>query len=503
MLTHETINVNNPIQADNRNFCELATQCAICALTARIATAVVDFFSYIVIKIYEYLVTFCEGFDRLITFQNCDYAEEEDTAPFSSSPPTSFVIQSGDNSPDTDQSNFRQESEYNIHQILRNDDMGNLFQGLFRNIRLQEREEVVVDYGHLDEEAPSIPTETVKEKTPTAAEAQERRKAALERLKQISASEFECPASIMDFDLDNALEKYRSDKSPDEFLGWYDYAMCDKSKKTAFKQILDKLKIHEENKKYQAVRNLVSKVQYILTEKRARVDKLPQSEKPDAEKALKQEIRYIISRLLNADADCIDQTLTQLEGIAIEVIATENPLGKNSAVSLLQYKASHALFEHRANLIKEILVADPVLEDPVVTQHMADIEREVKKALAGAVGIKGNILEVGAQFGAMVERQAQEAAERAGPIFYEKYEPVEYLQEQNRLVWSNTRRLRTDLLSWATTYYGLDGEDELSKAVVKSQEDLENLCTIAAVELTLPGIQLFLEAAGIIQQRKG
>jgi hypothetical protein len=350
----------------------------------------------------------------------------------------------------------------------------------------------------------------VKEKAPTEAVARQRRAQALKRLEQIktAADQFDCPFSITSFDLDKALQKYKSGETPNTFLGWCDYAMPNSSRRDAFQGILTKLRDgetydQERAKIYPAVRSLLSKIHSILTEKKARVDRLPPDQKSTAEEALKQQVRYVISRLLDTENDCIDQVLSQLEGIANEVVSTENPLDKEDAVALLQYKAAFLLFKYRTHMINEILLSDPALKSQQAAPHMADIEREVKKNIAGAMGIQAEIMEVGAYFGFMVADQVRKATERALPIFFEQYKPAEYLQEQFRFPCGDLVQLRNELTQWAETYYGLNGEDELSKAVVTDHDALDRLCSISAVELTLPGIQLFLEAAGIIEKTKG
>jgi hypothetical protein len=392
---------------------------------------------------------------------------------------------------------------------------------VFGNVRFGQPEEGV-DYGHLKKDAPSIPAATVKEKAPTEAVARQRRAQALKRLEQIktAADQFDCPFSITSFNLDNALEKYKTDQPPNKFLEWYDYAMPDISRRDAFQKVLRIFRdgpIYDpapaRAKFYPLAQNVLSKVHYILTEKQARINQLPPDQKFNAEDALKQQVRHIITRLLDTENDCIDQLLSQLEGIASEVVSTENPLNKESSVALLQYKAAFLLFKYRTDMIQKILLSDPALESEQAAPHMADIEREVKKNIAGAMEIKAEIINIGAGFNAVrgLPEQMRKATERALPLFLDQDKPTEYF-EQCRFPWSDVSPsqntpsislLRNDLLEWATTYYGLNGEDELSKAVAEDQEALESLLGIESVSLTLPGIQLFLEAVGIFQKIEG
>lgn len=507
----------NPPLAGTRSFCELVMRCEIRALAVRIGTAVVDFFSYIAVKMYEGLAAFCEAFNRLIT---CSCVDEEESEIRISQPEEEPVAIRTIQAPVIPVAPFRAAGIAAADPV---DPFPGIFYPLPMNELLRallqhhqypafgydhfaqpEEERAGVDYEHLKKDAPVIPSATVEEKKPTEAVARQRRAEALKRLEQIKTAgdRFACSDSIRLFDLDKALHKYKTDQAPTRFLEWHDYAMPDRSRRDAFQKILTHLRL-EHAKVYPAVRSLLSKVHYILAEKKARVDRLPRDQKPNAENALKQQVRYVISRLLDANTNCIDQTLSQLEGIATEVVLTENPLDTNNAVALLQYKAAFFLFKYRANKINEILLADPALRREEDALHMADIEREVKKNIAGAMGIKAEIIDVGAYYKGLVSEQVRKATERVGQIFFEEYKPVNYLQDECRVISGSTRELRNELLQWAQTYYNLDGEDELSKAVVADQEALDNLLNIGAVDLTLPGIQLFLEAAGIIQKTEG
>jgi hypothetical protein len=453
MATTINNNVNIILPMDKLTFCELITHCKIGALIARIGTAVAHFFIYIIVKIYESLVWFCETIDRLITCKCCrEKAVEEEL----------FSLPS-----DT----------------------------------------------HPSDGTTSI---SIKEKPPTEEIVAKRRANALARLQQIKEiDKFDCPENILKFDLDAALTKYRDDQKPNIMLLWFDYAMPDSTLRKDFKEILDGFLLNPNNPQFKTVRSLFSKIYYILLDKETRIQNLPTDKKEDATKALKEQIQNIVASILDASSNCIDQTLSQLENIIIEVIATENPLGKNDAISLLQYQASHVLFRHRSNLIKEIIVKDPALREttsPDVEEknkpgdHVADIEREVKKQVAEVLDIKGSIFEDGAQFNKLIKDAMDEATSRTVHLFFglndqePLYKPAEYLLKHCQGIASEIPKFRTDLTHWATIYYGLTGNDELSKAIAKDQQALEELCTIAAVDLTKAGTQLLLEAAGIIKE---
>jgi hypothetical protein len=451
--------VNN---LDDMNLCELIGNCKIRELVCRVGSAVAFFFSFVIIKIYECLVLLCQGIDYLIS---CCWRDQE-----------------------------RELGALQLNPL----ESDHLFSALFGARALDNNNNVAWDA--LEKDAPAIPTAPIKENKPTPQVARERRKAALAVVANGKAKKvkFSCPMEILAFNLDAATKKYGIDQPPTKLLRWYDYAKLDRGERRDLEAVLDNFTRLEyvSPEKYRLVRNLVSKLHYILEEKRTRIENLKGELKSNGKKALEKEIEHIFSKLNDASSNCIDQTLSQLEDLIIEVIASENPLGKDNTLSFLQYSAAHALFRYRANLIKEILVKDPALKSAI---HMADIEREVKKKIASMMGMQGDILDAGAAFGSdSVTRQAQEAAERVAELFFTQYKPAEYLQEGCRVIWGPTKALRNDLMQWATTYYDLEGNDDtLAKAVVKSHEELEEMASVAAVELNEAGIQCFLEAAGI------
>jgi len=496
-MTNNANAVNNLLSPQNQSFCELITHCEIKELACRVVSAVGLFFSYLIIGIYESLAFVCNAIDYVITCQCCD---EGDPA---SAPPVGGPV---GGAPRVDVSG-RAAIPPRPRPISRqrNEDQFDEFLSQLQNSGFLTPPNAGngIVWDALEEDALVIPSAQVAEEAPTAQVAKDRREAALALLsfRKAEPSKFVCAAEILEFNLDEATQKYKTDQHPKKLLQWYDYAALDPSERADLEGILTGFtRDNGSEEKSTVVRHLVSKLHYILTEKEARIRKLTKEKGEDAQKALKQEIEHIFSKLKDANSNCIDQTLSQAEDLIIEVLASENPLGKNSTLSLLHYKAAHVLFRYRANLIKEILIKDPALSNPALAAHMADIEREVKKRIATAMGMQGAILDAGAAFGGLVEQQAKDAAMRAAALFLDQYKPAEYLREQCQVIWGATKAFRSDLIQWATTYYDLEGEDDtLAKAVVKSHEELESLVSVVAVELNPAGTQLFLEAAGIIQ----
>jgi hypothetical protein len=242
----------------------------------------------------------------------------------------------------------------------------------------------------------------------------------------------------------------------------------------------------------EAVDEMVSKIHALLTEKRARV------KGTEKEIFFKDEVRYVITRLLDANANCIYQTFSQLEQILIELLSTENPMGKQTALSLLQYRAAHALFQYKGNLIQAICVED---SENKKYSHMANFERHLKAEIAKELGMEGNIFRSGE--GAMDGFARTVDVDKALDKFWAQYTPVRYLQNECRTYYTSTGTLmilRNELLNWATKHYGLDGDDALSRAI---SEDPENDAIIHGGHFNTEGIQFLLEAAGIFQADGG
>jgi hypothetical protein len=257
---------------------------------------------------------------------------------------------------------------------------------------------------------------------------------------------------------------------------------------------------------YKAAQRLLSKIHCILNDKKARVDALPTETKSAAEVQFRKEVGHIFKRLRDAGNNCIDQTTSQLEEIAILTLKSESTLNQTDMRSLLRYKAAYILFQRRAALIKEICVKDP---ENANQPHMADLEREVKKTVAECLGMKGEILTAGAYY--QVVNDIANVAGRACNAFWQEYTPsypAKFFQEECQTICGLHKTFRTDLIQWATNYYGLGSTtddqgneiyDDLSIALAKSKEDLEAMTTLAAVELTPEGALLLLDAAGIVQ----
>jgi len=340
----------------------------------------------------------------------------------------------------------------------------------------------------------------------------DRRKVALERLEQLKLltnDQFQCSPTILQFDLEEILQKYNGDQPLSKWNSWFQYARPSREQWVEFTQILRSFQENPHNEQYQLVRNLLSKLHCILTEKHGRIQALPSEQRGEAHRQLKEDVGYIICRLIDADSNCIDQTLNQLEEIVLIAVGSELP--QSETRSFLQTKAAYILFQFRMDCFKRLLMTDP---DPEIrgNAHQADLDREIKKRAADCLGLKGKICEAGGQFAinfadGFTEGLVQRATNNLCERFYQQYEPSVYLQTQSQTLFGNCKKFRNELMQWAQEFYGLGSKtvgedevfDELSKAVAKNPEDLDAMMSISAVELTTPGIQLFLEATGIIQ----
>jgi hypothetical protein len=442
--------------ADNRNFCEVLTQCDLKEATIRtvktvatvietVVRVVVDFFTFIIVEIYGINALTCNIFYSIVT---CQWIDD-----------------------------------------LRDDDNGDIINYDVGPRPPVDNQSFLVGFNA--KLPPEIPAD---QKDP------ERAKALDYLLNAVPAINFECQQFITKFDLDGALKGFKEDLDISTLVEWYDFSADEKNdnQKRLLQNILQRIKNSHTQRRpnpiFKAVQISASKIHDILTIKKERIKKLPQDEQEEARKNLKDEAFFIINSFLDADTNCIDQTLSQVENMLLMIFSSENPL-KNK-VSRLRYLAAFELFKHRARKIKEICVK-LFPKEP----HMADLERAVKQIIAGAVGMKGDIIDVGAQFPGIISDLLKKAAAVANG-FLREYDATNYLLENCQDPNANfCRKLRAELTQWATEHYDLKDHDDLSMALVTDQIALANCLSIGSVKTTEPGTKFLLSVAGIIKSK--
>lgn len=329
-----------------------------------------------------------------------------------------------------------------------------------------------------------------------------RKKAAIVRLGEIDnigddrINRFESNAAIMTFDLDALLQKYDANHAPSrlcELLGW---ANCD-DKGLAFSIALQRYQgSFSDGSQERVVRILLSKMFSYFEQKRNQIG--------HSEEELKEQFRAIVDKMIDANNNCVDQTLSQLQDMMLDLVADDFTAteGGDKQLQRIQFRAGHALAKHRSQLLKQVIYDQNPNE-----LHMADVERVVMQRLAEVLGLKGSVFEAGARYGdARFIHDINGKVERAIDAFQKLYKPLQYLANELKTPFSNVRKLRTDFIQWADSNYAIGDEDE---DVVKETDMNRLLSADYDAGMTgpfnfggdwTPAATLFLmEAAGLIK----
>ena len=293
----------------------------------------------------------------------------------------------------------------------------------------------------------------IDEPAPTAEVLAARKTAALVRLGQIEAMgdarnrQFEPNPVILNFNLDAILERYNGNQAPSRLCELLEWAEVDNMKRATFGMAVRGYD-HGGGGQQGVVKNLLSKMHSYFTQRMAQVTGTP------AEDDLKEQFKGIVDRIIDANNNCIDQMLSQLQGMMLDVVADGFASTRGGRqLERIQFRTGHELCKYRSNLLRQILVRQNPQEG-----HMADLEREVMRRLASSLGMQGRIFNAGARFAHMVH-DVNGKANRAIATFRQEYKPLEYLANQLRVPHGLTRKLRADILQWADQHYGLGDED--------------------------------------------
>jgi hypothetical protein len=244
----------------------------------------------------------------------------------------------------------------------------------------------------------------------------------------------------------------------------------------------------------------------------------------EQEGLFKAQIRDTFDRIVDAHNNCVDQVLSQLESIICDVIADFESIrgqGAQTMVERIQNRTAFTLFKYRANLIRGICVSEYPDE-----RHMADMERLVKQRLAAMMGMQGGVLNVGAQYGGMIQ-DADAKIENITHIFLfgeasaarlqqdgngglltdavtrrrreAQYNPETYLVNALKTYHGSERTLRNDLLLWVRSHYDLATDEAHTTNFVRALSaepdvlDVEN-----GGNLTHPGLLYLLDRTGVL-----
>ncbi|MBX3719799.1 MAG: leucine-rich repeat domain-containing protein [Parachlamydiales bacterium] len=303
--------------------------------------------------------------------------------------------------------------------------------------------------------------------------------------------QFSLSSKVLSFDLDQLVKQYTDGNTEyslvelSSFIDWAGIPFAEPSR-AQFEEIISRHLDEQAEDAHTAVANrLMGLLASYFTAQRPKA-----SIGSNQETILKEQFRRAYYGIIDADSDCVDQMLSQLETLVLDIVA-EGDLGQNSngnQMKLLQFTAL-ALCKYRNSLLKQIIAKELPREE-----HATDIERDVAKLIAQEVGQNGEIYESGARFSGLVhDLSGKISLVRAK--FWEEYKPMEYLLNDLRTYHGNHKGLRNQILSWASNRFDLE---KLSPLV---SEEPEGFAVIDGGNFTYPGLILFLDEIGIVHPR--
>ncbi len=338
----------------------------------------------------------------------------------------------------------------------------------------------------------------------------------------------QCNPFTHKFDLDAALKKYKEDTDPIRLVELCDLVEAPQEIKHNLKIRLaqySNIALPRDPKTppstSQSAKMHLSKLYHFFFEQLSKVDAKSQSH-------MNSLIINIFRGVIDAHANCMDQTNAQLEQFMIELVARFT-IAQGSALTpkeRLIGMAAHQLFEHRANLIKLIC-----MQEFSQDEHMADIERLIKKRLSEDAGLKSQLADVGAIMTAdsdTLEMLATHVLEifqtgQSGKFFApeksnekytkdsdkyirdlqelrltRKYEPEKFLLDNLRCDNPVTNFLRGELMEWAKDYFQYEADDPETESFVKAISENPDWPATEGGPLTPKAIAYLLKEVGIL-----
>jgi hypothetical protein len=287
------------------------------------------------------------------------------------------------------------------------------------------------------------------------------RLAAIEAMGPAATRHFVLNPTVMTFDLGAVLQRYPAVEPPMSLRNLVDWAGVGRNQRGLFEAVLNRYN-NGGDPQATMVRTLLSHVKGYFTQRRREVAAGSQEEMD-----LKEQFRVVVERTVNANQNCVDQMLSQMEGIMLDVVADGVPgSAAERSLTRLLYRVGHELCKYRSQLLKEICARQNPREN-----HMPTLERVVKQRLSAALGMEGAIFDAGARYASMLrdyechaaragrEQRIEQDIQRAVDTFIVEYHPEEYLANDLRGNIGIARRLRGDLSVWADHYFGISRED--------------------------------------------
>lgn len=325
---------------------------------------------------------------------------------------------------------------------------------------------------------------------------------ASQAIPEVLRNRFEPNISILNFNIESLLQRYRTNYSPSKLLDFMDWANAPQNRHSSFRRAVERYDHRGSDQQHNAVNALLSNLAQYFIVQRARV--ASGSLSTSADTALKEQFIRVFDSVIDADNNCIDQMLSQIQTLVLDIIAEGDANCRGGSIQAkLINRAGLSLCKYRTNLLKEILVRQNRDE-----HHMADLERVATQRVAEILGLRGNIFDVGARYGVMLG-DVDARVNLAVQTFLDEYKPLDYLLRELRSYHGTNRSLRNEILLWASQFYDLHSEaepnvpDGSSTAInmnSRLSEDFDALPVSEGGNLTFPGLVLLLEKAKLIRE---
>lgn len=323
------------------------------------------------------------------------------------------------------------------------------------------------------------------------------------------ASQFKPHSQILHFNLDQVLQRYQTTYAPSklfDFLDWADIPNDDWERRPfrfAVEQFENPI---NPSGQQTTIRSLLCHMAEYFDQQQTRI-----TAGSPAEDALKEQFNRVFSGLIDANRNCTDQMLSQVQTLVIDTIA-EGDAGENgaSAQTKILFRAGHALCKYRTNLFKEILVR----QNPN-RSHMADFERQMMEHVAGRLGLQGSIFTAGAVYRFTDGGELDRLANQALATFQQEYKPIQHLLTELRTYHGIYQSLRNEMLPWSNNYFAIGEETDVAgnpapanlsdgtpapHMDARMSEEFTALPASDGGNLTLPALTMMMETLGLIYE---
>ncbi|MBS0607235.1 MAG: hypothetical protein JSR57_09815 [Verrucomicrobia bacterium] len=317
---------------------------------------------------------------------------------------------------------------------------------------------------------------------------------------------FRLHSQILRFDLAAVLQRYETTDLPSKLFDFLDWAgINDDDERANFRRIVltydnfitsaDAEPNGYYDDRYQTAANLLSKLAEYFSQQQARV--VPGSPEEDA---LKEQFGRVVTSIIDANNNCITQTISQIQTLLLDVIADGDAASNgNSTHTKIIYRASLAMCKYRASLIKEIIAR----QNPNDHSHVY-IERDVIQRVARLLRLNESIINSDAND--YYDEYGDPRVHAALRAFGEEYKPFEHLVKELRTYHGAYQSLRNELLIWASEYYDFGDEPGANLPDGTAAPDMEPRLSEDPANIlsnggnfNYPGLVSMLEALGLVR----